>query len=181
MTQLAHAQKQMRRWVEDVIIGLNLCPWARPLVERGGLHYAISEVASPERVTAIFLQELELLLVTPGRESTMVAFPNWIVPFELFNDVVGMLEEELEHMELESLLQIVPFHPGFVFADTSPESKGNWVNRSPYPVIHFLRVQDVELATQGDVALAEGLSLRNDRLLSGMREASLKKLFPYLY
>ena len=175
------AHKTMRRWVEDVIIGLNLCPWAKPVYERGGLHFTVSDVASPERVIVIFLQELELLLITPGRESTLLALPNWIISFELFNDVVGMLEDELERMQLASNIQVVPFHPGFVFADTSPESKGNWVNRSPFPIIHFLQVEDVQQATQGNIALAEGLSLRNDRLLSGMREASLRRLFPYLF
>lgn len=169
--------EKLRFWVEKVIIGMDLCPWAKPLHEKGALHFEISRIASPERAHAVFLQELELLLVTPGRESTLLAFPRWVIPFPLFHSVVQTLEEELEHIELDHVIQLVSFHPQFVFGDTPPDSRAHWVNRSPFPVIHFLRSEDVAQATKQNLTLAQNLSRRNEAKLAKLTTTQLHKLF----
>lgn len=169
----------IQSWLKEVIIGLDICPWAGPVYKRGGLHLAVSQVASPERAMAVFLQELELLFVTPGRETTLLAFPQWLISFDLFWRVVSNWEEELRFLELDEHIQLVAFHPEFRFASTSSDSPANWVNRSPYPIVHFLRTIDVEKATNMDMKRAENLSLRNENRLKLLSKEEWRILFPW--
>ena len=52
------------------------------------------------------------------------------------------MEEEGKDTEI----QVASFHPQYQFAGTSAESVENWTNRSPFPMIHLLRVADVRSA-----------------------------------
>lgn len=177
---MKNAEKQLKFWLEQVIIGLELCPWASPVYQRGGLHLALSDVASPERALTEFLRELQGLLQTPGRESTLLAFPQWVLPFPLFYDVVGMWEEELERMALSHDLQLVTFHPEFRFAGLPDESLAHWVNRSPFPICHFLRSADVEKATGQDMERARNLSVKNEQRLGQLSPLERCRLFPWI-
>lgn len=172
-------EKIITQWLEDFIIGMDICPWAAPVYKRGGLHLRLTDVASPERALSIFLQELELLLVTPERESTILAFPKWLISFELFWDVVSGWEEELKHLEFDHQVQLVAFHPDFRFGDTPHDSLAHYVNRSPFPMVHFLRSADVELATRMDLKKAQTLSINNEKKLQKLSKKEWLDLFPW--
>lgn len=166
-------------WLENVIIGLDICPWAGPVYKRNALHLSLSNVASPERAISIFLHELELLFITPGRETTLLAFPQWVISFQLFWDVVTSWEEELKFLELDEHIQLVAFHPDFRFGNTPDDSLAHYVNRSPYPIVHFLRSGDVEKATNLNLKKAQLLSGRNEKKLQELTEKEWKTLFPW--
>ena len=42
------AEAQVKRWLSDVVIGLNLCPFARKPFNAGGVRFRVSEVQSDE-------------------------------------------------------------------------------------------------------------------------------------
>merc|ERR1712060_736849 len=51
------------------------------------------------------------------------------------------------------MVQIIPFHPHFIFENNEEDASGNYVNRSPYPIFHLLQEDDVSYAVnilQGD-------------------------------
>ena len=43
-------------------------------------------------------------------------------------------------------IQTVGFHPRFQYAHENPDDASNLTNRSPYPMIHILRVDEVAQA-----------------------------------
>lgn len=175
-----NAEARLKFWIEEVIIGLDLCPWAGPVYKHGGLHLALSDAASPERAQAEFLRELQALLTNPTRSTTLLAFPQWVLPFPLFFDVIRTWEEALGELELPSAIQLVAFHPEFRFAELSPLSLANWVNRSPYPICHFLRASDVSAALGQNLEQARKLSVRNEIKLTKLSASERKRLFPWL-
>ena len=66
-----------RLWVERVVIGLALCPWARPVhEERSALRFAHSDATCTESLFASVLREVELLSVPDSEhESTILVAP----------------------------------------------------------------------------------------------------------
>jgi hypothetical protein len=88
-----------------------------------------------------------------------------------FLSLCATMEEDIlpEYPELQQSVQIAPFHPLFEFADSNGVDV--WTNRSPYPILHILREQDVSIAVeklQGDASKVWG---RNIKLLRDLEVA----------
>ena len=117
-------------------------------------------------------------LFTPGKENEHVRTLLIVLPqpyfqdFVTFYDTVQNVEEILNQTGCGDVIQVASFHPDYKFAstienddeeyndeDVKDEEKESTIaaftNRSPYPMIHYLLVDDVKNAideyTQGDV------------------------------
>jgi uncharacterized protein len=157
-------------WVQRVVIGLNLCPFARQPLREKRLHVRL--VDDPDQIIPAIQKEMEQLIAA-DRGTTLVVcptlFPN---DFVSFWDVVQSIETNLiDANEWQGILQVAPFHPHFCFAGSAPHHPDNYTNRSPYPMIHILREADVTKAVDslpdGDAGL---IWSRNVRLLNDLSE-----------
>jgi hypothetical protein len=137
-----------KRWLDRAVIGLNLCPFAKAVHVRGLIHFAVCDSSEMASMLADLDKEMvDLYAMKPDtRETTL-----WIVPTGL-QDFADMLvftrhaERLLRRRRLVGVLQIASFHPGFQFAGTGADDIENFTNRSPYPTLHLLREESVELA-----------------------------------
>jgi hypothetical protein len=168
------SEAQVRGWMEETIIGLDLCPWARPVWERGGVHLAFTRAATPTAALDAFLDEHLATAAHPQRETVLLVFERWHLPFELFWEMVSVFEE---HTLPE--WQLVAFHPQFRFEGASAADPANGVNRAPFPTVQWLRRSDVAAATQRDPRRAEALSQRNGRRLAGLSPTERRRHFPW--
>ena len=155
-------EAQVRRWLEDTVIGLDLCPWARPVWERGGVRLTTTRAATPTAALDAFLDEHHATAAHPACETVLLIFERWHLSFELFWEWVGIMEE---HALPE--WQVVAFHPGFRFEGLNAGDPANGVNRAPFAIVQWLRTADVAAATRRDPSLAEALSRRNGERLLG--------------
>jgi hypothetical protein len=46
------------------------------------------------------------------------------------------------------VIQIAPFHPGFVFEGEDESDMSHFTNRSPYPTLHLIREESLEKAIE---------------------------------
>ncbi len=138
----------VRRWVEEVVVGLDLCPFARQPLERGTLGFRISRARTETALYKDTVHALEAFLqADPGQESTtLLICPDALADFDHFNDFLGDLEANLEETGLATLVQLVGFHPNYRFQDTDPDDAANYTNRSPWPMFHFIRPDEMEAA-----------------------------------
>ena len=135
-----------RAWVERVVIGLKLCPFAPAL--KGAIRYAMSEAETAEALLEDLAAELQCLVDAPPEqiETTMLIHPRVLQDFHDFNDFLEFADEALQAMGLAGEIQIASFHPRYQFADAKPDDIGNETNRSPYPTLHLLREASVARA-----------------------------------
>ena len=178
--------REMRHWVDHVVIGLNLCPFARAVQLRGQVHYAVSTATSAElALTDLRQSAVELLaLDAPVRETTLLIFPYCMSDFLQFNAVRQRAEKLLRRLGLEDSLQLASFHPDYVFADAAADAASNYTNRAPYPVWHLLRQDSVERAVQAFGQTAQ-IYQRNKRAmeqlgLEGWRQLAVRRSIPDL-
>lgn len=172
-------------WLEEVVIGLNLCPFAKTPYQNGLVRLVENESTTESDQLSIFLDELEHLQQTPGAQlsTTLIAFVNDQSDFTDFNDFVGLCEDVMIESGLEEHFQLVAFHPEFILegleSPDHPKYRSNWVGRSPYPTIHLLRNADIEmaLASYSDII---GIPARNEGKLQALSDQELKKIFHYL-
>ena len=136
----------MRHWLEQAVIGLNLCPFAKSVYVANRVRFVVSEARHLDAFLEQLDDEIDFLAAADPQDvdTTLLIHPTMFDDFETFNDIAGIAEEAVEEHELEGVLQVASFHPRFQFADTQADDLGNYTNRAPYPTLHLLREASIE-------------------------------------
>ena len=139
-----------RRWIERVVVGLELCPFAAPVLRGEQLRIAVCEATELTELASALLDELDLLQRTPEAElaTSVLVMPRALADFDDYLDFLSLAEELLAECGLEGTLQIASFHPDYCFDGVPADDVANFTNRSPYPMLHFLREAQIERALQ---------------------------------
>ena len=142
------ALEETRAWVERVVIGLNLCPFAKAPQKKGQVRYVLSEAREPQALLAVLVDELNLLAGTAAErtETTLIVHPHVLEDFADYNDFLGVAEDAVAELGLEGVIQVASFHPRYRFEGCAADDVTNATNRSPYPTLHLLREESVERA-----------------------------------
>jgi hypothetical protein len=135
-------------WLESMVIGLNLCPFAKAIHVKKQIRYAVSFAENTDSLLADLRLELGKLVATePGEiESTLIVHPKVLNEFLDYNDFLAECDRAIEELELVGIVQIASFHPEYQFAGTKAGDITNYTNRSPYPTLHLLREASVSKA-----------------------------------
>ena len=159
-------------WLEHVVIGLNLCPFAKAPWVKGQVRCVVSVSHDPQSLLEELRAELHLLAETDPRktETTLLVVPDQFADFDDFNDFLDDADAALAALDLEGTIQIASFHPRYRFAGTAPEDLDNTTNRAPYPTLHLLREVSVERAVEA-FPQAEAIYENNIRTLRELGES----------
>ncbi|MFQ3324191.1 MAG: hypothetical protein ACI90U_002017 [Pseudomonadales bacterium] len=172
---------QTQQWLTDVIVGLNLCPFAKRVVLAESIRLVVSESQTDEQLLEEFVLEIELLENTDIEklETTLLIIPKILTDFEDYNQFLDLIDNLLLQFNWQGIFQVASFHPDYCFADASPDDSENLTNRSPYPILHILREDSVTkaIAQYPDV---DGVSERNIKRIAGLSDKEKEQLFPYL-
>ena len=141
---------QTRTWLEEAVIGLNLCPFAKAVHVKGQVRYVVSHAADVEALQQALAEQLrDLAAADPAQvDTTLLIHPNVLQDFEDFNQFLGLAEEMVDALGLDGVLQVASFHPQFQFADTEADDVSNATNRAPYPTLHLLREESIDRAVE---------------------------------
>lgn len=137
-----------RRWLERAVVGLNLCPFAKAVLVKEQVHFAVcGSMHFPEVLQALDA-ELDALraLSAAKRDTTLLMLPEGFDEFLLFQQLVGQAERRMARRGLEGVVQLANFHPTFRFARTDEDDPANNSNRAPYPTLHLLREASIDRA-----------------------------------
>jgi hypothetical protein len=132
-----------RKWITDVVIGLNFCPFAAREMKLGTVHFSICGGVSLSDALAAFSEEAMRLNITPEIETTLLIFPEGFVDFEDYLDLVTDAETWLKKNKYNGVYQVASFHPEYLFSGSTERDAANYTNRSPYPMLHLLREESL--------------------------------------
>ncbi len=164
-----------QNWVKKLVIGLNLCPFAKREVVKNRVRYFVSSATTTNELLADVKSELELLNNDTNIETTLVIHPNILTGFYDYNDFLYDADDLLVNMQLQGTYQIASFHPDYQFGGTNADDVENYTNRSPYPMLHLLREASLErvIANYPDT---DDIPERNIALMHGLGKDKLKAL-----
>jgi uncharacterized protein len=168
-----------RHWLEQVVIGLNLCPFARQPWAQGRVHIEATTADSAEALAEALIQALLSLdqLSAETRETTLLVHPQVLNDFDEYNQFLDTADALLDALGLVGVFQIASFHPDYRFADAAADDPANCTNRSPWPTIHLIREASIEAAMASDQS-AERVYQRNIATLQQLGMAGWQKLMP---
>jgi len=137
-----------RLWLERIVIGLNLCPFAKAVYVKEQVRYVLSDATTPEALVEQLAEELVLLRDAPAEQidTTLIIHPDVLTDFLDYNDFLDNADAAIEALDLQGILQVASFHPQYQFEGVAPDDASNYTNRAPYPILHLLREDSVARA-----------------------------------
>ncbi|CAM9828419.1 unnamed protein product [Phaeothamnion confervicola] len=162
-----------RHWLQRVVVGLRLCPWAAGVLEGDRLR-VVSAAAEHEDCEDLLETVHDELAMLAGRgkvdsaTTLIVVRPPALQDFSDFLSVTSDVDALIDGMRLRGAVQLATFHPRYQFDGAAPDDVTNFTNRSPFPTLHLLREDEVSMAVasylggDGDLSRVWG---RNQELM----------------
>lgn len=169
-------------WLVDVVIGLNLCPFASKPQRAGAVRFVCSKATKEETLLEDLQQELCLLAETSVEkiETTLLIVPYFLHDFYDYNQFLEWVDQLLRRESWEGVIQVASFHPEYCFAGTEPEDAENLTNRAPYPILHLIREDRLEEVLE-KYPDSDQIPEANITKMNQLSQKDRQRLFPYLF
>ncbi len=135
---------ETQRWLERIVIGLGICPFAKSVFDAKRIRYQVSMPASVSALLEELVAEFRHLDDNSETSTTLLIYPEGLENFEEYLDVLAAAGERLAAEGFEGTYQIASFHPEYVFDGSDADDAANLTNRAPYPILHILREDEME-------------------------------------
>lgn len=138
-------------WVRDLVVGLNLCPFAAMPLQQGRIRYQVCGETQFENIYRALLAEMGQLVGLPTEEieTSLFIVPQGLEAFDDYLELLYAVDAVIPEAGLDGVLQLASFHPDYRFEGTDPNDPANYTNRSPYPMFHLIREASLEQALEG--------------------------------
>jgi len=165
--------KVTKSWIADFVISYGLCPFAKQPFDDGLIAYAVSSATADQDILASLWDSCSQMLdIDTARISNMFLLLPSINTFDRLLAVEDLCIGFMMESTLDTVFQLVAFHPDFRFGGEPEDAAGHYVNRSPTPMLHILRVAEVAEATAA-LANADDIPDRNKALLEQLGSDTL--------
>lgn len=175
-------KQSVDQWLDQVVIGLNLCPFALKPYKNQQIDLVVSNCTDEACLLENLQQELQRLENTAAAdlETTLLIVPNMMQDFYDYNQFLDYVDALIEQQGWTGTFQIATFHPDYQFGGTMPEDAENLTNRAPYPILHLLREASLEKAL-AHYPHPEQIPENNIQTVSTLSDSDKLKLFPFLF
>jgi hypothetical protein len=146
MTENETIIAQTKKWITDVVIGCNFCPFAPKVLKQKTIHYVVEKSDQIKETLTSLLNQCVYLDDNQNIETTLLILPGSYQNFDDYLRLVSQAERLIKKKGYEGIYQVASFHPLYVFADSAVNDPANFTNRSPYPMLHILREEGIEEA-----------------------------------
>ena len=169
---------RVKKWISEAVVGLNLCPFAKPYTLNDSIKIFVSSHSEMEGTLEELFDYMSEMSATciSDISNVLVVYPQSFNSFTEFLDLINVSTEVLEQSPLAEDFQLAYFHPQFQFDENDKDDRENYTARSPYPIMHILRSELVESArkTFQDV---DKIPDTNVRTVMELTKSDLVKIF----
>ncbi|WP_299423313.1 DUF1415 domain-containing protein [uncultured Shimia sp.] len=172
--------KNTRQWLEQMVVGLNLCPFSSSVIARDQVRYAICDATTDADLKQFFVDELQHLLGANENDvaTSLLMFPQGLEEFGDYLTLLDWFQQLLENADLIEHVQLASFHPQYQFDGVAADDLSHFTNRAPYPTIHLLR-QEQLTKVLAHVSDPEKIYLDNIKTLNDLGRQQVEELCPW--
>lgn len=171
--------KHTQQWLEKIVIGLQLCPFAKKPFSQKTIRFTLSDAETDEDRIRELISECETLDKDSGIETSLIIYGHGLADFFDYTQFIDWANSTLKNNHWQGVYQIATFHPRYVFTNTHESDRENLTNRAPYPMVHLLREsrlqEAIELFPDTDTIVEKNIATMNE-----LTDAKIKRLFHYL-
>lgn len=170
--------KEVESWLDEVVIGLKLCPFAKQPRLKKQIHICISKAESIEELMLCVVEQSHQLEKKTAEEleTSLIVIPDLLDNFDNYLDSLFLAEQVLDAQGWQGIFQIASFHPRYQFEGTALNDIENLTNKAPYPIFHILREASVSKAADayGNTAL---IPEKNKETIANLSTQRRRQLF----
>lgn len=172
--------KNTRLWLEQMVVGLSLCPFSSNVIAQDQVYYAICDATTDAQLKQFYANELRRLLETNENDvaTSLLMFTQGLEEFGDYLALLDWFQQLLDKSELTEHVQLASFHPKYQFEGVAADDLSHFTNRSPYPTIHLLR-QDQMTKVLAHVLNPEKIYLDNIKKLNELGRRQVEALCPW--
>jgi uncharacterized protein len=138
--------RQTINWINEVVIALNLCPFAAKVMLEDRVAYIVVSGDNLEQHLHQLADCFAQLDEDSRIETSLIIFPQAYEKFDDYLELLHLADLLLEDLNYTGTYQLASFHPDYLFDGSSEDDASNFTNRSPYPMLHLLRESSIEKA-----------------------------------
>ncbi len=169
--------KLTKLWIERFVIGLRLCPFAHFSFYGDTIYYDVTSATKLIKVRDELMALAQKMYETgPSEISNAFLIFDESLSFDFMLLAKEKFDAELMRNGLEEKFQTVVFHPEFQFGDEDFHAPGNFTNRSPLPMIHMLRIDEVAHAIEVTENV-DDIPFRNKEVLEKLNIKKISEVF----
>jgi hypothetical protein len=175
-------EQQVRLWLEQIVIGLNLCPFAGASYRSGQIRIHVSQATNELALLEDLRSELERINSTPAAtlETTILVVAGMLADFADYNVFLDEVDVFLRRGSWDREYQVASFHPQYRFEGTDASDAGNLTNRAPWPLLHIIREASIDQALSS-YPDPDAIPERNMKKMSSLTPDERRDLFPWLF
>jgi hypothetical protein len=132
-------KQRTRQWLEEVVIGLELCPFAKAPFQKEQIRLMVSQADSEEELIEELIAQCRHLDEDINTETTLIICANLLNDFFDFCQFLKWADSTLKNNQWQGIYQLANFHPHYIFSGCEYSDLQNLTNRSPFPILHLLR------------------------------------------
>ena len=161
------------------MVGEGLCPFASPVL--ADLLIQVFPANDDAEATAQFMALLEKVADATTDEIPTALFvtPSLFVDFDEYWNWFLICDSLLVQLGYEGKLQIATFHPRYEFEGEPAEDASHYTNRSPFPMLHIIREDDIENAL-AQIRFPDRIPERNRQHMRRLGKEGLLAIMPAL-
>jgi hypothetical protein len=168
--------RQTKNWVEEIVIGLNLCPFASLPFKNETIEYTVNSDDSTEQHLHQLADGFSKLDKTTNIETSLLIYPDAYQKFDDYLEFLHLANLLLEDLNYSGIYQLASFHPDYRFADSAENDASNFSNRSPYPMLHLIRESDLEKAISSYSANYSNIEQVPENNIKKLRDIGYKEM-----
>ena len=172
----AMVERATRRWIDTIVVGLGLCPFAGTALERDRVRLVVSDAAEPVEVLQRLADAAATLLAGDDPDATLLlVLSEGFGEFDDYLDLLALAEDLLADLGHEGELQIASFHPDYRFEGDPPDDPAHATNRAPFPTLQLLQEGSVTRALDAHPD-PDGIPARNVEMMRRLGVDGLRAL-----
>ena len=168
--------QQTKNWIEEVVIGLNLCPFASKPFSNETIEYTVNSGDSTEQHLHQLANSFNQLDEATNIETSLLIYPDAYQRFDTYLELLHLANSLLEELNYSGIYQLASFHPDYRFAGSTENDASNFSNRSPYPMLHLIRESDLEQALASYSANNLNIEQIPENNIKKLREIGYQKM-----
>ncbi len=166
-------QAQCERWIREFVIGHKLCPYAAAPLDNNQVTLRVCDSDSPEEILRSAFVLLDDMQQNDNISTALLICSAGLSQFDHFYSVVEHINDILEDSELIASFQLASFHPQYQFSDEPIDAPSQYTNRSPYPLLHWLRQSELSEVVM-DEDMGRRIADKNQKTMEHIGQQSLQ-------
>jgi hypothetical protein len=110
---ISKQQQLVEQWLDDVVIGLNLCPFSAKPRQNNQVRFKVCQALTPEVLVADLFDELNFMAQSEASdvETSLLIIPDMLLNFDDYNEFLDIADGLIIDNDWEGIFQIASFHP----------------------------------------------------------------------